>query len=265
MTVRARLPALLVLAAASAPVMTGCAGGSAAQDVPAQDTATADVTLTVFTAASLSDAFEQIGEDFEAEHPGVTVRFNVAGSSDLVQQVIAGAPADVFAPADVPTMDRAVGAGAVSGTPRPFATNVLTLVTPPDNPAGIASLADAAAEGVNLVACAPQVPCGQATAALARASGLALDPVSEESSVTDVLGKVTSGEADAGLVYVTDAARAGDAVRTVDLEHARSAVNTYPIAALAEAEHPGPADAFVEHVLGAQGQEVLGHAGFGHP
>ncbi|MCY1159557.1 MAG: modA [Citricoccus sp.] len=252
--------ALSALAAVSALATTGCTGGPAAQDSPA-----GDVTLTVFAAASLSDVFEEIGEDFEAEHPGVTVRFNVAGSSGLVQQITAGAPADVFASADEPTMARAVSAGAVSGEPRPFASNVLTLVTPPDNPAGITSLADAAAEGVDLVVCAPQVPCGSATATLAGDAGLALDPVSEESSVTDVLGKVTSGEADAGLVYVTDATRAGEAVHTVDPDRARSAVNTYPIATLADSERAGLAEAFVEHVLGTQGQEVLRHAGFGHP
>lgn len=248
---------LSALAAVSALALTGCAAGSSQ--------AAEDVTLTVFAAASLSDTFEEIGERFEAQNPGVRVQFNVAGSSALVEQIRAGAPADVFASADEPTMDQAVDAEAVSGAPRPFATNVLTLVTPPDNPAGITSLADAAAEGVNLVACSPQVPCGHATATLTGNAGLGLDPVSEESSVTDVLGKVTSGEADAGLVYVTDAAGAGDAVRTVGLDNAGSAVNTYPIATLADSEHAELADAFVEYVLGTQGQQVLKHAGFGHP
>ena len=247
--------ALLALTAASTLALTGCAGDAAADDV----------TLTVFAAASLSGAFEEIGDQFEAEHPGVQVQFNMAGSSSLVEQIRAGAPADVFASADEPTMDRAVEADAVSGAPRPFATNVLTLVTPPDNPAGIASLQDAAAEGVNLVVCAPQVPCGNATVALARDAGITLTPVSEESSVTDVLGKVTSGEADAGLVYATDATGAGDAVHTVALEDAEAAVNTYPIASLAEAEHAELAEAFVEYVLGAQGQQVLKDDGFGRP
>jgi molybdate transport system substrate-binding protein len=247
--------ALLALTAASTLALTGCAGDAAADDV----------TLTVFAAASLSGAFEEIGDQFEAEHPGVQVQFNMAGSSSLVEQIRAGAPADVFASADEPTMDRAVEADAVSGEPRPFATNVLTLVTPPDNPAGIASLQDAAAEGVNLVVCAPQVPCGNATVALARDAGIPLTPVSEESSVTDVLGKVTSGEADAGLVYATDATGAGDAVHTVALEGAEAAVNTYPVARLAEAEHGELAEAFVDYVLGAQGQQVLKDDGFGRP
>lgn len=247
--------ALPALAAAAALALTGCAAGSSQ--------AAEDVTLTVFAAASLSDAFEEIGEQFEDQNPGVHVRFNVAGSSSLAEQVRAGAPADVFAAADEPTLSTV--ADAVSGEPRPFATNVLTLVTPPDNPAGITSLADAAAEGVNLVACSPQVPCGHATAALAGDTGVSLSPVSEESSVTDVLGKVTSGEADAGLVYATDAARAGDAVHTVALDHVDSAVNTYPIATLADSGHADLAEAFVEYVLGPRGQQVLKHAGFGHP
>ncbi len=245
----------LALAAASALVLTGCAGDAAAEGV----------TLTVFAAASLSDSFEEIGERFEAENPGVEVRFNVAGSSSLVEQIRAGAPADVFASADEPTMDRAVDADAVSGEPRPFATNALTLITPPDNPASITSLADAAAEDVNLVACAPQVPCGHAALTLAEDAGLALVPVSEESSVTDVLGKVISGEADAGLVYVTDATGAGDAVHTVDLDHADAAVNTYPIATLADSEHAELAEAFVEHVLGEGCRRVLREDGFGAP
>jgi molybdate transport system substrate-binding protein len=257
---RARPVGLVALVAAPALVLTSCAGAASETG-----TGTEDVTLTVFAAASLSDTFEELGDRFEAQHPGVRVEFNFAGSSALVEQVRAGAPADVFASADGPTMDRAVDAGAVSGEPRPFATNVLALVTPPDNPADISSLADAAAEGVNLVACAPQVPCGHATATLAEHARLTLRPVSEESSVSDVLGKVTSGEADAGLVYVTDATGAGDAVHAVDLDHADAAVNTYPIAALADSEHADLADAFVDHVLGAQGQQVLDDAGFGQP
>jgi molybdate transport system substrate-binding protein len=259
--VRARPAGLLALTAASALALTACAGAAGG----AGEAGAEDVTLRVFAAASLSDTFQELGDRFEAEHPGVRVEFNLAGSSSLVEQLRAGAPADVFASADEPTMDRAVDAGAVSGEPRPFATNVLTLVTPPDNPAGVSSLADAAAEGVNLVVCAPQVPCGDATARLAEDAGLTLSPVSEESSVTDVLGKVTSGEADAGLVYVTDATGAGDAVHTVDLDHAEAAVNTYPIAALADSEHAALAEAFVEHVLGGQGQQVLDDAGFGQP
>jgi molybdate transport system substrate-binding protein len=245
----------LALAAASALALTGCADDAAAEGV----------TLTVFAAASLSDSFEEIGERFEAENPGVEVRFNVAGSSSLVEQIRAGAPADVFASADEPTMDRAVDAGAVSGEPRPFATNALALITPPDNPASITSLADAAAEGVNLVACAPQVPCGTAALTLAEDAGLTLAPVSEESSVTDVLGKVTSGEADAGLVYVTDATGAGDAVHTVALDHAGAVVNTYPIATLADSQHAELAEAFVGHVLGEGGRRVLREDGFGAP
>ncbi|NUL49116.1 molybdate ABC transporter substrate-binding protein [Cellulosimicrobium funkei] len=227
-----------------------------------------DTTLTVFAAASLGDAFEELADGFEAEHPGVEVQYNVAGSSSLAEQILAGAPADVFASANEATMDRVVEAGEVSGTPAPFATNVLALVTPPDNPAGIESLTDAAADGVRLVVCAPQVPCGDATETLAEDAGVELSPVSEESQVTDVLGKVTSGEADAGLVYATDARGAGDAVRTIGLEHAGAAVNSYPITVLRGAEAGGPAQrelaqAFVDYVLSEDGQSLVAGYGFG--
>lgn len=251
--------ALAALAAAGALTLGGCT--AAAQDGTAPPGG--DVTLTVFAAASLADGVESIADGFEAEHPGVRVRVNAAGSSVLAEQITAGAPADVFAPADEATMDRLAAAGEVTGTPRALATNALTLVTPLDDPAGVGSLAEATAAGVTLVACAPQVPCGAAARSAAAREGLDLSPVSEESSVTDVLGKVTSGQADAGLVYVTDAARAGDAVRTVPLEHAP--VNAYPIAPVAGSAHPDLAEAFTDYARGPAGQRVLRAAGFGAP
>lgn len=251
--------ALASLAAAGALVLGGCA--AAAQDGTAPPDA--DVTLTVFAAASIAEGVESIADGFEADHPGVRVRVNAAGSSALAGQITAGAPADVFAPADEATMERLAAAGAISGTPRALATNTLALVTPPDNPAGVGSLAEATAADVMLVACAPQVPCGAAARAAAARAGLDLSPVSEESSVTDVLGKVTSGQADAGLVYVTDAAGAGEAVRTVPLEHAP--VNTYLIAPVAGSAHPDLAEAFTDYARGPAGQRVLRAAGFGAP
>lgn len=260
-TVRAAPP--LAALTLTALALTGCAGADL-------DAVEPDATLTVFAAASLGEAFEELAVAFEAEHPGVEVEYNVAGSSTLVEQITAGAPADVFASADEHTMGRAVAAGEVSGEPAPFATNTLTLVTPPGNPAGISSLQDAAAADAKLVVCAPRVPCGAATTTLAQDAGVALSPVSEESQVTDVLGKVTSGEADAGLVYVTDAVGAGDAVETVALENAEAAVNTYPISVLRAAEENGAgqpelARAFVDHVLSDHGRSLLEDHGFGPP
>jgi molybdate transport system substrate-binding protein len=136
---------------------------------------------------------------------------------------------------------------------------------PPSNPAGVTSLADLAEPDVKTVVCAPQVPCGTATVAVERAAGVTISPVSEESSVTDVLGKVTSGEADAGLVYVTDVEAAGDSVEGVPFAESDQAVNTYPIAPVADTANPGVARAFVALVTGEVGQGVLRAAGFGAP
>ncbi|MEV4902759.1 molybdate ABC transporter substrate-binding protein [Citricoccus sp. NPDC055426] len=260
-TVRATAP--LAALALTALALTGCAGA----DLDAGET---DATLTVFAAASLGEAFEELADGFEAEHPGVEVEYSFAGSSSLVEQILAGAPADVFASANEVNMTKVTDAGEGASAPELFATNVLTLITPPDNPAGIQTLEDAAAEDVKLVVCAPQVPCGDASAALAADAGVELAPVSEESQVTDVLGKITSGEADAGLVYVTDATGAGDAVRSVPLENAGSAVNNYPISVLRAAEENGAgqpelAQDFIDYVRSEDGQSLLEDHGFGQP
>lgn len=235
------------------------AGGSSAA-APAPPSGSA--TLTVFAAASLKATFTQIGTIFQQESPGSTVTFNFAGSSDLVAQLVAGAPADVFASADIANMTKATDAGLVSGTPVNFATNTLTIVTPPGNPAGITSFADLAKPGVAVVVCAPQVPCGAAAQKIETNTGVTLTPVSEENSVTDVLGKITSGQADAGLVYVTDASGAGDKVTTVSFPESTTVVNTYPIATLTAATQPSMATTFVELVTGPEGQQVLAAAGF---
>ena len=233
-------------------------GSSAAASAPPSGSA----PLTVFAAASLKATFTQIGTIFQQENPGSTVTFNFAGSSDLVAQLIAGAPADVFASADTANMTKATDAGLVSGTPLNFATNTLTIVTPPGNPAGITSFADLAKPGVAVVVCAPQVPCGAAAQKVETNTGVTLTPVSEENSVTDVLGKITSGQADAGLVYVTDASGAGDKVTTVSFPESTTVVNTYPIATLTAATEPSLAMTFVELVTGPEGQQVLAAAGF---
>lgn len=255
---RTRVPATALLGVVAA-VTVGCT--SSAADDP---TSTApDTSLTVFAAASLKSTFTELGTLFEAAHPGTSVTFNFAGSSDLVAQIRQGAPADVFASADTANMTKVED--LLSGAQEDFATNTLTIVTPPGNPAGIHGFADLARPDLQLVVCAPQVPCGTATARIEQQAGVALTPVSEESSVTDVLGKVTSGQADAGLVYVTDAADAGDRVTTIDFPDSSGAVNTYPIAALESAGAPEVAAAFVALVTGPDGRRVLSEAGFAAP
>ncbi|HLS49486.1 MAG TPA: molybdate ABC transporter substrate-binding protein [Actinomycetaceae bacterium] len=220
--------------------------------------------FTVFAAASLRVAFEEIADLFTEEHPNAAVRFSFAGSSDLVAQVDAGAPADVLATADEATMGNAVGAGTIAGEPTIFATNVLTLVTPAANPAGITGL-DASLEDAMLVVCAPQVPCGGATHTLVERLGITLSPVSEESSVTDVLAKVTSGQADAGLVYATDALTAGDEVEVIAVPSAEDVVVRYPVAVVADAPRPELAQAWVDLVTGEAARDVLDESGFGAP
>ena len=195
----------------------------------------------------------------------MSVDVNYGGSSGLVQQLTEGAPADVFASADQKNMTKLTDADLAQGEPKIFATNVLTLVVPKDNPAGITSVQDVLDKKVKLVTCAPEVPCGAATQKVEQANGVELAPVSQENAVTDVLGKVTSGQADAGIVYVTDAQAAGDKVTTIDIPMADEAVNNYPIVALKDSEQPELAAQFVDLVTGEQGQKVLRDAGFGAP
>jgi len=253
----------LAAVAAAALALVGCAAQPSAE--PSETADSLEGSITVFAAASLKATFTDLAERFEAEHPATTVELNFAGSSDLVTQITEGAPADVFASADTKNMTTLTDAALNAGDPVDFATNVLEIAVPPGNPAGIESFADLADPDVKLVVCAPAVPCGAATVTVETAAGVDLAPVSEESAVTDVLGKVTSGEADAGLVYVTDVIGAGDAVEGIGFDESADAVNTYPIVALDDSAAPDVAQAFVDFVAGATGQKVLAAAGFGTP
>lgn len=246
-------------AGGSADTTSGAAGGSrGVADGPKG-------TITVFAAASLTGTFTEIGSQFEASHPGTTVAFNFAGSSDLVAQLQQGAPADVFASADTRNMDKATGDGLVEGVPVDFATNTLEIAVPPGNPGRVRALEDLADPAVIVVICAPEVPCGSATKTVEAAAGITLAPASEESSVTGVLGKVRTGEADAGLVYATDVRAAGDTVEGVTFAESSAAVNRYPVAALESGANLALAREFLAVVTGPEGQQVLSRAGFGAP
>ncbi|MFL0456259.1 molybdate ABC transporter substrate-binding protein [Brachybacterium paraconglomeratum] len=246
-------------AAAAAIALTAAACGSGGSG---EDPAAAPVTLHVFAAASLQEPFEELGEQFESEHEDVTVEFSFAGSSTLVEQIQQGAPADVFASADTKNMDKLTDAGLDAADPVDFTTNTLRIAVPAGNPAGVTDLASLTGD-LNLVVCAPEVPCGAATETVEEAAGLEFAPVSEEQSVTDVLNKVTSGEADAGLVYVTDVEKAGDAVEGIDFPEAHEAVNTYPITTVDGSANPELGQEFVDLVTGEEGQKVLAGYGFG--
>ncbi|NYH79134.1 molybdate transport system substrate-binding protein [Actinopolyspora biskrensis] len=251
---RGVVPSLALLLALLSAV-AGC-GVSAEED---------DDTLTVLAAASLTESFREIGDRFATANPEVDLRFNFQGSSMLAEQIRQGGAGDVFASANTGMMDKVREAGAVAHGPDTFATNRLTVVTPPDDPAGIDSFADLARPGASAVVCAPQVPCGSAAEGVERNSGVRLRPVSEEDDVKDVLHKVTSGEADAGLVYVTDAVAAGDEVRRVDVPDADQVTNEYPIATLDGGGHQRLAQRFTDFVRGEEGREVLRRHGFGTP
>ncbi len=253
--VHPKLSLVCALLVTVSPVVVACSTTS---------TSTTTTTVTVFAASSLQKSFTTMGQQFEASHRGTRIRLSFAGSADLVSQITQGSPADVFASADTKNMAKVVAAGRASNSTL-FAANTLEIAVPPDNPAGISSLGDLTRPRTRLVVCAPAVPCGAATQKIASASGLALTPVSEESSVVDVLGKVQAGEADAGLVYVTDVRAAGDKVKGITFPESSQAVNQYPIAVVAGAGEPAGAQQFVDFVLGPQGQRVLADAGFAKP
>lgn len=227
----------------------------------AEGAGSSGTTLRVAAAASLTAPFEEIADAYEAEHEDVSVEYQFAGSSNLASQIDNGARLDVFASADEATMDQV--ADAVTGDPTIFATNVLTIITEPGNPRKITGLTDLPRPDLDVVVCAEPVPCGAATKELTEQQGVTLDPASEESQVTDVLTKVRTGEADAGVVYVTDAA--GDEVGTVETKGADEVVSRYPIAALADASSPAEAQEFIDFVTGPKGQQVLRDKGFGAP
>lgn len=217
----------------------------------------------MFAAASLTEVFDEIATEFKKTEPNTDVTFSFAGSSDLVSQITEGAPADVIATADEKTMDGLAGDGLLAGDPEIFASNTLTLAVAPGNPKNIRTSKDFA--GNDLVVCAPQVPCGAATEKWAKQNDVTLDPASEENSVTDVLGKVSAGQADAGIVYVTDVARADGSVEQVDLDGADKVVNQYPAATVKASENQEQADAFVTFLRSDAAVKLLKDAGFSTP
>ena len=261
--------AITALTFVSAASLVACGGASDSTNSAAPATAaSADTAITgevtVFAAASLQDAFQELATSFEAAHAGVHITFDFQGSQDLVTALDGGSPADVLATANNSTMTDAANKGLV-GEQTEFATNVLTLIVPAGNPAGVTGINDGSLDKADLVVCAPEVPCGEATQKLAAELGVTLNPVSEEQKVTDVRGKVESGEAQAGIVYTTDAAKAGDKVEAIALPP-NSVINHYPIALTKSAANSQAAQAFIDYVLSPEGQKVLQDTyGFGAP
>ena len=234
---------------------------AAATDVPAEP-----ATLTVLAAASLTESFRAIAAAFEAARPGTHVTLAFAGSQTLAQQIRQGAPGDVFAAADEPTMQGLIDAGAIDGTPAVFAENALAIVVPPGNPKGVHGLVDLARPGLVLVLAGPTVPAGRYAAQAFAKAGVAVPAgASQEADVKAVVTKVGLGEADAGVAYVTDVTAAGDRVVGVDIPAAENVVARYPIAVVKESRQRDAARAFVAFVLGPEGRRALERAGFHVP
>lgn len=254
-------PVLLSAIALAGLALTGCSAG----DAPAtHEPDTLGGTVTVLAAASLTETFDALAAAFEEEHPGVDIVLSYGGSSGLAAQITEGAPADVFAAANESTMQQVVDAGDAAD-PVIFTTNTLEIAVPAGNPAGVTGLADLANADLAIALCDPAVPCGSAAQALFESAGITPAPDTLEEDVKAVLTKIELGEADAGLVYITDVASAGDAVEGIEVPEAAAVVNRYPIAVLGEAPNPDAARAWVEYVLSGAGQAALADAGFVAP
>lgn len=254
---RALRSTLLVVAL----LLAGCAGGGSAAS--SDGGGALEGAITVSAATSLREAFTELGDDFTAAHPDVDVVFNFDASSALATQIREGAPADVFASADEASMRELVDDELVAGRPAVFARNELVIVTKPGNPEGIASLADLADAGV-ISLCGEEVPCGRYAQQALDAAGVAISEshVTRGQNVGATLTAVGEGDAVAAVVYTTDAEAAGAGVDTVPIPTEVNVVATYPIAVVASTGNRDVAQAFVDHVLGHDGQRVLAAHGF---
>jgi molybdate transport system substrate-binding protein len=268
---RARVPTVLVGLTALALAACGSgssAGSSGATGSTGSVAASAGIALggsiTVLAAASLKESFTAIGKAFRAANPGTTVNLNFGASSALAQQIVQGAPADVFASASQRNMQQVVDGEAANGAIA-FARNTLEIAVPPDNPARIAALADLGRPAVKVVLCQPQVPCGALAQTVLGTARVTVRPVSLEADVTSTLTKVELGEADAALVYVTDVTSAGSKVEGIEIPAGVNASTTYPIASLSGSKNPDLAKAFVAYVLSGQGRAELTKVGFQAP
>ena len=219
--------------------------------------------LRVFAAASLTEAFTEMGKTFEARHPKVKVTFNFAASSALAEQINHGGPADVFVAADESNMKKVTDAGNAAD-PRTIARNRLAILVEKGNPKGIDGLTDLGRSGVVFVLCAPEVPCGKFGAAALRKGGVTAKPASLEENVKAVVSKVTLGEADAGIVYVTDVKAAGGKAQGVDIDIAGDPAleAVYPMAVTKQASDKDAARTWVDYVLSADGRAMLARFGF---
>lgn len=259
---RTRTLVSLTVALLAALALAGCGPDGSSSSGGSSST---KGTINVLGAASLTETFTTLGKQFEADHPGVTVKLAFDSSATLAEQVNQGAPADVLATADEDTMKTVVDDGGTASSPQLFATNHLQMVVPAKNPAGITTFTDLDKAGVKYVVCVDTAPCGKLAKTVLANTGIKAKPVSEEVDVKAVESKVEQDEADAGLVYATDAVAAGNSVKPIDIPTSNENLNSYPIAALKGSKKPTLAEQFVALVRSAKGQKVLADAGFGKP
>ncbi|MFI9150358.1 molybdate ABC transporter substrate-binding protein [Streptomyces sp. NPDC053367] len=257
-----RRAAAAALAAALLVTLAACGDADAEKDTGGPAGAASEADLTVLAAASLTDVFRTAGAAYEKAHPGTRITFSFAGSQELVAQVSQGAPADVLVTADTRSMDKV---RADAGTPTVIAKNRLVIATGKGNPHKVDELKDLADTGLKVVLAAPEVPAGKYSRQILDAQRITVQPVSQEPSVRAVLSKVELGEADAGLVYKTDADSAKDKVDAVRIPDAQNAVAEYPAATLKDSKNAEAAAAFVAWLSSAQGQRILLDAGFQKP
>ena len=259
--------ALAVIAAAgcsSSSSSTASSPASSSSSAASSSSATQTGTITVFAAASLMGTFTQLGKQFEAAHPGDTVKFSFGGSSTLATQITGGAPADVFASAAPANMDAVVSAGDAS-SPKDFAKNTAEVAVPPSNPAKVTSVSDLAKSSVKVALCQPKVPCGVVASQVFTNAKITVKPVTLQPDVKSVLTQVELGNVDAGMVYVTDVKAAGSKVKGVTIPASQNASTLYPIATITSSTHQAEAEAFVAYVLSPAGEQVLTAAGFQQP
>ncbi|HYB89040.1 MAG TPA: molybdate ABC transporter substrate-binding protein [Streptosporangiaceae bacterium] len=255
---------MVVCAAVAALVLAACSSSSTPSG-SSSGSGKVSGTVVVFAATSLTDAFDKIGAQFEKAHPGVTVKFNYNGSSSLATSITQGAPADVFASAAPENMKTVTDAGDAVGTPQIFTRNTGEIMVENGNPKKITSVKDLANPAIKVAVCAPEVPCGAVATAIFKNAGVTVKPVSEETNVGGVVTKVTLGEVDAGIVYVTDVKANEGKAAGVPIPASQNDITDYPIAQVKGAPNASAAKAFISYVLGPDGQQVLASFGFMPP